>query len=191
MTDFDMIFDRLRGLTWSHVAMAACCFVLGAALFVSPAWVHADFVRLQQLLSWFAIASGALSLIGSFASAAPSSQCGVEPVAGVVLLAGGLWALNFPPAASSFSVSVSALGIFLALYMVLTALEMDRRGAGHWVAQLVGALAVLAVSFAGLFGLAGSAGMLALAALQLYIAGWGFVYASVSLSVHASGVAAV
>ena len=30
MTDFDMIFDRLRGLTWSHVAMAACCFVLGA-----------------------------------------------------------------------------------------------------------------------------------------------------------------
>ena len=71
MTDFDMIFDRLRGLTWSHVAMAACCFVLGAALFVSPAWVHADFVRLQQLLSWFAIASGALSLIGSFASAAP------------------------------------------------------------------------------------------------------------------------
>ena len=74
--------------------------------------------------------------------------------------------------------------------LVLTALEMDRRGAGHWVAQLVGALAVLAVSFAGLFGLAGSTGMLALAALQLYIAGWGFVCASVSLSVRASGVAA-
>ena len=82
------------------------------------------------------------------------------------------------------------MGIFLALYLVLTALEMDRRGAGRWVAQLVGALAVLAVSFAGLFGLAGSAGMLALAALQLYIAGWGFVYASVSLSVRASEVAA-
>lgn len=190
MTDFDMIFDRLRGLTWSHVAMAACCFVLGAVLFVSPAWVHADFVRLQQLLSWFAIASGALSLIGSFASAAPFSLRGVEPVAGVVLLAGGLWTLNFPLAASTFAVSVSALGIFLALYLVLTALEMDRRGAGHWVAQLVGALAVLAVSFAGLFGLAGSTGMLALAALQLYIAGWCFVYASVSLSVRASKVAA-
>lgn len=191
MTDFDAMFDRMRGMTWSHVAMAAACFVLGAVLFVSPAWVHADFVRLQQALSWFGIAAGALSLIGAYASTTPVSLRGVEPVAGAVLLAVGLWTLNFPFAASSFTVTVSGLGVFLAFYIVLTALEMDRRGTGRWIAQLLCGLAVLAVSFANLFGLAGAAGMLVLSSLELYLAGWGFVYAAVALSAPADRIVTV
>ena len=64
MTDFDLLFSRLRGLAWSHVAMAGACFVFATALFVSPAWGYADFTRLQQLLSWFGIVAGSLSLAG-------------------------------------------------------------------------------------------------------------------------------
>lgn len=60
MTDFDLLFSRLRGLAWSHVAMAGACFVFATALFVSPAWGYADFARLQQLLSWFGIVAGSV-----------------------------------------------------------------------------------------------------------------------------------
>lgn len=182
MTDFDALFARLRGLTWSHVAMSACCFILGAALFVSPAWGYADLARLQQMLSWFGIAAGALSIVGGFASASPFSLKGVEPVAGALMLLCGLWTLNFPVATTAFVASVSAVGVFLAFYVVLTALEMDRRGTGRWVVQLVMGVAVLAVAFSNLFGIAGADVMLALSALELYLAGWGFAYAAIALS---------
>ena len=49
MTDFDLLFSRLRGLAWSHVAMAGACFVFATALFVSPAWGYADFARLHNI----------------------------------------------------------------------------------------------------------------------------------------------
>ena len=68
MTDFDLLFSRLRGLAWSHVAMAGACFVFATALFVSPAWGYADFARLQQLLSWFGIVAGSLSLVAAVSS---------------------------------------------------------------------------------------------------------------------------
>ncbi len=65
LPDFDLLFSRLRGRAWSHVAMAGACFVFATALFVSPAWGYADFARLQQLLSWFDIAAGSLFLRGA------------------------------------------------------------------------------------------------------------------------------
>jgi hypothetical protein len=182
MTDFDMLFSRLRGVTWSHVAMAAGCFALATALFVSPAWVFADFARLQQMLSLFGVAAGALSAIGAVASTTPMSWGALELVLGVGMLLAGLFTLYFPVAAFGFSTTVSVCGIFLALYLVATALEMDRRGCGRWGMQLAVALVVLVLAFAGLNGLAGASGMLALAAATLYVAAWGFVYAAVSLS---------
>ena len=45
MTNFDAIFDRLHGLSWSHAVMAAACFVLGCALFIAPLWDYADTMR--------------------------------------------------------------------------------------------------------------------------------------------------
>ena len=94
MTDFDLLFSRLRGLAWSHVAMAGACFVFATALFVSPAWGYADFARLQQLLSWFGIVAGSLSLVAAFAMRAGWTLHGVEPAVGLVLLLGGLWTLT-------------------------------------------------------------------------------------------------
>ncbi len=102
MTDFDLLFSRLRGLTWSHVAMAGACFVFATALFVSPAWGYADFARLQQLLSWFGIVAGSLSLVAAFAMRAGWTLRGVEPAVGLVLLLGGLWTLNFPFSVDTF-----------------------------------------------------------------------------------------
>ncbi len=102
MTDFDLLFSRLRGLAWSHVAMAGACFVFATALFVSPAWGYADFARLQQLLSWFGIVAGSLSLVAAFAMRAGWTLHGVEPAVGLVLLLGGLWTLNFPFSVDTF-----------------------------------------------------------------------------------------
>lgn len=182
MTDFDMLFCRLRGLTWSHVAMATACFVLATLVFTSPAWVYADFARLQQLLSWFGVAAGSLSAVGALASTTRMSWGALELVLGVFMLLAGLSTLYFPVAAFGFPTTVSAVAIFLALYLVATALEMERRGRGRWVVQLVTGLVVLGLAFAGLNGAAGAAGMLALAAASLYVAAWGFVYATVALS---------
>ncbi|MFR2951114.1 MAG: hypothetical protein ACLTKG_07290, partial [Collinsella intestinalis] len=117
MTDFDLLFSRLRGLAWSHVAMAGACFVFATALFVSPAWGYADFARLQQLLSWFGIVAGSLSLVAAFAMRAGWTLHGVEPVVGLVLLLGGLWTLNFPFSVDTFVPVASFLGMFLAFYL--------------------------------------------------------------------------
>lgn len=185
MTDFDLLFSRLRGLTWSHVAMAGACFVFATALFVSPAWGYADFARLQQLLSWFGIVSGSLSLVAAFTMRAGWTLRGVEPAVGLVLLLGGLWTLNFPFSVDTFVPVVSFLGMFLAFYLLATAFEMYRRSAGRPGMQVAVAAGVILVSFANLFGLMGVSGMLALSALELYLAGWGFVYACISLSVDA------
>lgn len=189
MTDYDAVFARLRGLKWGLAVLAAACFVLGCALFVSPAWGYADYARLQQVLSWFAIAAGALSLIGAFASGSEFVLTGAEPVMSGVLLLAGLATLLFPFAAFSFVPVCAALGIFLAFYILACALEMDRRGLGNWVAELIVALAVLIVSLANLFGVAGTAGMLGLSALEFYVAAWGFVYGAVVLSEPAVAVA--
>lgn len=186
MTDFDLLFGRLRGLAWSHVAMAGACFVFATALFVSPAWGYADFARLQQLLSWFGIVAGSLSLVAAFAMRAGWTLRGVEPAVGLVLLLGGLWTLNFPFSVDTFVPVASFLGIFLAFYLLATAFEMYRRSAGRPGMQVAVAAGVILVSFANLFGLMGASGMLALSALELYLAGWGFVYACISLSVDAS-----
>ena len=185
MTDFDLLFSRLRGLAWSHVAMAGACFVFATALFVSPAWGYADFARLQQLLSWFGIVAGSLSLVAAFAMRAGWTLHGVEPAVGLVLLLGGLWPLNFPFSVDTFVPVASFLGMFLAFYLLATAFEMHRRSAGRPGMQVAVAAGVILVSFANLFGLMGASGMLALSALELYLAGWGFVYACISLSVDA------
>lgn len=190
MTDFDAIFDRLHGLTWSHVAMAAACFALGGALFVAPLWDYADTMSALRLLSWFGIGAGALSVIGAFASAAPFTLRGLEPAVGALLLISGLWTLNFPVAAGALKVSLFAMCALMALYILGTAVAMEHRGVGRWAAQVAVAVAVLLVAFAGLFGLSGAAGMLPTFALALYVAAWGFVYAAVSLSVS-SGVEGV
>ncbi len=186
MTDFDLLFSRLRGLTWSHVAMAGACFVFATALFVSPAWGYADLARLQRLLSWFGIVAGSLSLVAAFATRAGWTLLGAEPVVGLVLLLGGLWTLNFPFPVGAFVPTVSFLGMFLALYVLATALEMRRRSVGRPGAQVAVGAGVILASFANLFGLMGTSGMLALSALELYLAGWGFVYACISLSENVS-----
>lgn len=185
MTDFDLLFSRLRGLTWSHVAMAGACFVFATALFVSPAWGYTDFARLQRLLSWFGVAAGSLSLVVAFATHAGWTLRGVEPAVGLALLLGGLWTLNFPFSVDAFVPVVSFLGMFLAFYLLAIAFEMYRRSAGRPGVQIAVAFGVIVVSFANLYGLMGASGMLALSALELYLAGWGFVYACISLSVDA------
>lgn len=182
MIDFDLLFSRLRGLTWSHVAMAAASFFFATALFVSPAWGYADFARLQQLVSWFGVVAGALSLIAAFASRAIWALRFVEPAAGAALLLGGLWTLNFPFAVDAFVPVISFLGIFLALYLLAVTAEMGRRGVGRPGCQLAVAVSVIAASLANLFGLMGADGMLALSALEMYLSAWGFVYATVVLS---------
>lgn len=189
MTDFDMLFSRLRGITWGHAAMAAACFILATALFVSPAWVYADFARLQQLLSWFCVGAGAASAIGAVASATRMSWGALELVVGAILLCTGLFTLYFPIDAMSFATVVSAMGVALALYLAALALEMARRGRGRWGVMLALAMAVLLLALAGLNGLAGAAGMLALASATLYVAAWGFVYACVALSEPSARVA--
>lgn len=185
MTDFDLLFRRLRGLAWPHACMAAACFMLGCSLFVAPLWDYADAMGVMRILSFFCIGAGACSLIGAYASEAPWAMRCAEPVAGVILLACGLWTLNFPPSPSLLKTLLFTVGVFMAFYVLVTAAEMERRGAGRWLWQLVVSLVSLAVAFAGLFGLAGASGMLPLFALGQYVAAWGFVYAGVSLSVEA------
>ncbi|VWM03723.1 Uncharacterised protein [Collinsella intestinalis] len=75
--------------------------------------------------------------------------------------------------------------MFLAFYLLAAAFEMYRRSAGRPGVQVAVAAGVILVSFANLFGLMGVSGMLVLSALELYLAGWGFVYACISLSVDA------
>ena len=183
MTNFDAIFDRLHGLSWSHAVMAAACFVLGCALFIAPLWDYADTMSTLRLLSWFGIGAGALSVIGAFASTAPFTLRGAEPAVGALLLVSGLWTLNFPAAAGALKISLFATCAFMALYILVTAVAMECRGVGRWMVQVAVAVAVLLAAFAGLFGSFGTAGMLPAFALALYVAAWGFVYAAVSLSV--------
>lgn len=183
MTNFDAIFDRLHGLSWSHAVMAAACFVLGCALSIAPLWDYADTMSTLRLLSWFGIGAGALSVIGAFASTAPFTLRGAEPAVGALLLVSGLWTLNFPAAAGALKISLFATCAFMALYILVTAVAMECRGVGRWMVQVAVAVAVLLAAFAGLFGLFGTAGMLPAFALALYVAAWGFVYAAVSLSV--------
>lgn len=182
MTDFDLLFSRLRGLAWSHVAMAVASFFFATAIFVSPAWGYEDLARLQQLVSWFGIFAGALSLIAAFAPHARWTLRSVEPAAGAVLLLGGLWTLNFPFSADAFVPVISLTGMLLAFYLLAITSEMGRRGVGGTGVELGIAISVIAASFANLFGTLGSEGMLMLSALELYLAAWGFVYATVSLS---------
>ena len=100
-------------------------------------------------------------------------------------LLGGLWTLNFPFSVDTFVPVASFLGMFLAFYLLAAAFEMYRRSAGRPGVQVAVAAGVILVSFANLFGLMGASGMLVLSALELYLAGWGFVYACISLSVDA------
>ena len=129
--------------------------------------------------------AGSLSLVAAFAMRAGWTLRGVEPAVGLVLLLGGLWTLNFPFSVDTFVPVASFLGIFLAFYLLATAFEMYRRSAGRPGMQVAVAAGVILVSFANLFGLMGASGMLVLSALELYLAGWGFVYACISLSVDA------
>ena len=60
---------------------------------------------------------------------------------------------------------------------------MDRKGVGHWFMTLVLAAAIWAVSFFNMMEtLRGEGASVALSFLELFLAGWGFVYGALVLS---------
>ena len=187
----DEIVKKLKGVKWSLVAMAAFCFGYAVYMYVTPVWGGLGLFMvtprdgldgLVALLPWIGIFLGATTLILSFASTSAWVLGWTEPVLGAGMLALGLWELYFPYNLVAFSQVYAVVGMFLAFYIVFVALEMARRGAGHWGVELALALVILCVSFYNLMGLGGAGAALPVSCLELFLAGWGFVYGALSLS---------
>lgn len=183
--------NKLRDIKWSQVLMAVFCFAFAAYVYVTPAWGGLGMFMITprngldgilQMLPWIGIVLGALSFILSFVSRSTWVLGWTEPVLGALMFVAGFWELFFPYDIKVFSFTFAVLGIFLAFYVMFTALEMLRKDTGRWVVQLLLAAAVWAVSFFNMFNFAGEGNIVALSCLELFLAGWGFVYSAIVLT---------
>lgn len=176
---------------WSLVLMAVFCFAWAVfTFFTAPIGGQGLFMitptngpaGLVPLLSWCGVVMGAVTLLATFLSR-PTWVIGwLEPVMGAIMLVWGLYGIFFPTSLGDFATTYSIAGIFLALYVFFIALEMWRKDEGQWLVELAVAGVVWVVSFVGLMKVGGPETQLAVAALALFVAAWGFVYGAVALA---------
>ncbi|MDY2776845.1 MAG: hypothetical protein SOU51_00475 [Collinsella sp.] len=188
---YQEIVRRLWEVKWSLVLMAAFCFAFAFYVYVTPVYGGLGMfpitprdgaAGLLGILPWVGIFLGAVSIVASFASRSTWVLGWTEPAIGAFMLLVGFWSLFQPGVLSVFSRSYGAFGIFLAVYISLIALEMERKSVGHWWAELVVAAATWCISLLNLMDLAGADGYIGLTALTFAVAAWGFVYGALSLS---------
>ena len=166
-----------RGAKWSLALLAAASLVAAVLAFTTPVY---DLGRALAWLPWMAVAAGALCTVASFAGTSGWVLGWVEPAMGLVALAYGLWCLRFP--APSFTEAFRAVAVYLALYLALVALAMDRAGRGRWGAVLALAAAALVGGLAIPFAPFGAAASPAVASAPLYLAGLGLALGAAALS---------
>lgn len=189
--DVKAFCTRLWDVKWSLVAMAVFCFFMAFYVFVTPPqggrgmFLITPTSGAEGLLAavpWCGIVMGLLVFFGSLASKSPWVLGWTEPIVGIVMLLVGLWALNFPTSVAPFATTYGVMGIVVALYLLLVALDMYVRDAGQWLAVLAVAGATWVLGFLSLLGVAGFDGQLAIAALTFFVAAWGFVYGALELT---------
>lgn len=187
----DIIVRKLLSVKWSLAVMAVFSFFLAAYVYVTPPQGGLGMFMITptnglegtiEQLPWFLITFGALAFIGSFVSKSTWVLGFVEPVMGLIMFVVGFWELFFPYDFQIVSQTWAVVGIFLAFYVMFVALELDRKRAGVWLAELVLAAAIFIASFVNLFNFAGDGGTQALSALPLFLAGIGFLYGAVRLT---------
>lgn len=187
----DEIIKKLLDVKWNLVIMAAFCFLFAVYMYVTPVegglgmfmiTPHNGLAGLLEMLPWIGIFLGAATFIVSFVSKSTWVLGWTEPVLGALMFVVGFWELFFPYDIAVFSLTYAFVGIFLAFYVMFIALEMDRKGVGHWFMTLVLAAAIWAVSFYNMMNFAGEGASVALSCLELFLAGWGFVYGALVLS---------
>lgn len=182
---------KLLAVKWNLVIMAAFCFLFTIYMYVTPVegglgmfmiTPHNGLAGLLEMLPWIGIVLGAATFIASFVSTSTWVLGWTEPVLGALMFVGGFWELFFPYDIKVFSLTYAFVGIFLAFYVMFIALEMDRKHVGRWFVTLVLAAAIWAVSFFNMMNFAGEGASVALSCLELFLAGWGFVYGAIVLS---------
>ena len=188
----DIIVRRLLNVKWSLAVMAVFSFFLAFYVFTTAPQGGAGMFMITpenglpgtvEQLPAFLIVFSALSFIGSFVSKSTWVLGFVEPAMGLVMFLVGFWTLFFPYGFVAASAQTwGAVGVFLALYVLFIALEVDRKRAGIWPGELALGIVMLAVAFANLFGFGGNAGAQGLSALSLFLGGIGFLYGAVRLT---------
>lgn len=185
------IVRKLWDVKWNLVIMAAFCFAFAVYMYVTPVegglgmfmiTPHNGLTGLLEMLPWIGIFLGAITFIASFASKSTWVLGWTEPALGALMFVAGFWELFFPYDIAVFSLTYAFVGIFLAFYVMFIALEMDRKGVGHWFVELVLAAVIWAVSFFNMMNFAGEGAQVALTCLELFLAGWGFVYGALVLT---------
>ena len=187
----DLIVRRLLRVKWGLAVMAVFSLFLSFYVYVTPAQGGTGMFMITptnglegtiEQLPWFLIVFGALAFIGSVVSKSTWVLGFVEPVMALIMFVVGFWELFFPYDFTVVSQTWAVVGVFLSFYVMFIALEIDRKRAGVWSAVLVLAAAIFIVSFVNLFNFAGDAGTQALSALELFLAGLGFLYGAVRLT---------
>lgn len=182
---------KLKGAKWSLIVMAIFCFAWAAYTFVTAPFGGAGVFMitpedgpagLVAALPLCLIAIGLLSFLGTALSRTAWVLGWTEPIANVVLIAAGLWGLWGGASTLSFGVAYTALGVYLALYIALVALELNRRGAERWYMELIVAVVVWAITLISGLNHAPVNELVPAASLALFIAAWGFVYGAVMLA---------
>ena len=160
----DEIIKKLLDVKWNLVIMAAFCFLFAVYMYVTPVegglgmfmiTPHNGLAGLLEMLPSIGIFLGAATFIASFVSKSTWVLGWTEPVLGALMFVAGFWELFFPYDIAVFSLTYAFVGIFLAFYVMFIALEMDRKGVGHWFMTLVLAAAIWAVSFFNMMNFAG------------------------------------
>lgn len=195
--DTRAIASKLVTAKWSLIIMAALTFFWAVYLFVTapeggaggllPTPVEGP-AGLVSVLPWWCIIAGCACAVASLASRAPRALGWVEPVFDIVLLLAGLWGIYSIPLLGSFSEVHTALGVFLALYLAVVALELYVRDERMWYVEMIVAAAVLAISLAGGVNFAVVSGQVGYFSLALFVAGWGFVYGAIKLGAKGASV---
>ena len=187
----EAVAKRLWSVKWNLVVMAAFCFLFSVYMYVTPAegglgmfviTPHDGLDGLLGMLPWIGVFLGAITFICSFVSTSTWVLGWTEPALGAVMFVAGFWELFFPYDIKVFSFTWAVLGIFLAFYVMFIALEMMRKERGHWFVELVLAAVIWGVSFFNMMNFAGEGAQVALSCLELFLAGWGFVYGVVVLT---------
>lgn len=185
------ISEKLWGVKWNLVIMAAFCFFYAVYVYVTPEHggmgtfmitPTAGLPGLLKQLPWIFLGLGATGIIATFASKSGWILGWTELAVGLVMFVFGFWELFFPYDITVFSKTFAFVGIFFAFYIMFISLHMDRIGKGRWFVELCVAAATWIVSFVNIMNFAGEAAAQGLTSLTLMIAAWGFTYGAIILS---------
>ena len=182
---------KLKGAKWSLIVMAVFCFAWAAYTFVTAPFGGAGVFMitpeegpagLVAALPLCLILTGLVGFLGTVLSRTAWVLGWTEPIANIVLIAAGLWGLWGGASTLSFGAAYTVLGVYLALYIALVALELNRRGADRWYIELIVAAVAWAIVLVNGLNHAPVNELVPAASLALFIAAWGFVYGAIALN---------